>query len=73
MPAVLDEGDCTVYEKRLPNDLATIIDVLGTYQAELAGCVELVLAGGLPDESGLSSSPGPHRCHAPIGGAEVHQ
>ena len=37
--AVLDEGDRTVYERRLPNDLATILGVLRTYQAELAGCV----------------------------------
>jgi len=37
--AVLDEEDRTVYEKRLPNDLATIINVLCIYQAELAACV----------------------------------
>ena len=37
--AVLDEQDRTVYEKRLPNDLATIIGELRTYQAELATCV----------------------------------
>jgi len=37
--AVLDEGDHTVYERRLPNDLATIVGVLSTYQAELAACV----------------------------------
>lgn len=37
--AVLDESDQTVYEKRLPNDLATIIHVLCIYQAELAACV----------------------------------
>jgi len=37
--AVLDEGDQTVYEKRLPNDLTTITGVLHPYQAELAGCV----------------------------------
>lgn len=37
--AVLDEDDRTVYEKRLPNDLATIIEVLGIYQSELAACV----------------------------------
>lgn len=37
--AVLDEQDRTLYEKRLPNDLATIIGVLRTYQAELAACV----------------------------------
>jgi transposase len=37
--AVLDEDDRTVYEKRLPNDLATIIEVLSIYQSELAACV----------------------------------
>ena len=37
--AVLDEGDSAVYEKRLPNDLSTIIDVLRPYQADLTGCV----------------------------------
>ncbi len=37
--AILDDNDSTVYEKRLPNDLALIIGVLQTYQAELAGCV----------------------------------
>ena len=37
--AVLDENDQTVYEKRLANDLATIVGVLRTYQAELAACV----------------------------------
>jgi transposase len=37
--AVLDEQDRTVYEKRLPNDLETIIEVLCIYQAELAACV----------------------------------
>jgi len=37
--ALLDENDHTVYEKRLPNDVATIIGVLGGYRAELAGCV----------------------------------
>jgi len=37
--AVLDEHDQTVFEKRLPNDLATIIDVLSIYQAELDACV----------------------------------
>ncbi len=37
--AILDENDNTIYEKRLPNDLAIIIGVLRTYQAELAGCV----------------------------------
>jgi len=36
--AVLDEHDQTVYEKRLANDLATIVGVLRTYQAELAAC-----------------------------------
>ena len=37
--AVLDEHDHTVYEQRLPNDLATIVGVLLPYQTELAGCV----------------------------------
>ena len=37
--AILDANDATVYEKRLPNDLAMIIGVLRTYQAQLAGCV----------------------------------
>jgi len=37
--AVLDENDQTVYEKRLANDLATIVGVLRSYQAELAACV----------------------------------
>ncbi len=37
--AVLDEHDHTVYEQRLPNDLATIVGVLLRYQAELAACV----------------------------------
>jgi transposase len=37
--AVLDERDQTIYEKRLPNELATIIAVLSGYQAELDACV----------------------------------
>jgi transposase len=37
--AVLDEHDKTIYEKRLPNDLDTIIEALGLYQSELAACV----------------------------------
>ena len=37
--AVLNENDQTVYEKRLANDLATIVGVLRTYQAELEACV----------------------------------
>ena len=37
--AVLDDNDRTVFEKRLPNDLETIIGVLHNYQAELAACV----------------------------------
>lgn len=37
--AVLDEQDQTVYEKRLPNDLATIINALDIFQTELAACV----------------------------------
>ena len=37
--AVIDEQDQTVYEKRLPNDLATITKVLCIYQSELAACV----------------------------------
>jgi hypothetical protein len=37
--AVLDESDETIYEKRLPNDLSTIITVLQPYQAALSGCV----------------------------------
>jgi transposase len=37
--ALLDENDHTVFERRLPNDLASIVGVLQTYQGELAGCV----------------------------------
>ena len=37
--AVLDENDKTIYERRLANDLATIIGVLRTYQSELVACV----------------------------------
>ena len=37
--AVLDEADRTIFEKRLPNDLQTIITVLQPYQAVLSGCV----------------------------------
>ena len=37
--AVLDEQDRTVYEKRLPNDIATITEALCIYQSELAACV----------------------------------
>ena len=37
--AVIDDQDQTVYEKRLPNDLATITEVLCLYQSELAACV----------------------------------
>ena len=33
--AVLDDHDRTVYEKRLPNDLRTIMGVLRPYQQEL--------------------------------------
>jgi transposase len=37
--AVLDEQDRTIYGKRLPNDLQTIVAVLQNYQAELSACV----------------------------------
>lgn len=37
--AVLDEHDRTIYEQRLPNDLATITEALSIYQPELAACV----------------------------------
>ncbi len=37
--SVLDEQYHVVYEKRLPNDLSTILTVLAPYQAELIGCV----------------------------------
>jgi transposase len=37
--AVLDEADRTIFEKRLPNDLQTIITVLQPYQGVLSGCV----------------------------------
>ena len=37
--AVLDEHDQTIYEQRLPNELATIIEVLSGYQPELEACV----------------------------------
>ena len=37
--AVLDDNDRTVYEKRLANDLTTIIEVLRPYQQELLACV----------------------------------
>jgi transposase len=37
--AVLDERDCTVYEKRLENEITTIIEALAVYQPELAACV----------------------------------
>jgi len=37
--AVLDDNDRTVFEKRLPNDLETITEVLCIYQSELAACV----------------------------------
>ena len=37
--AVLGENDETYYEKRLANDLSTIIAVLQPYQAALSGCV----------------------------------
>ena len=37
--AVMDEQDRPVYERRLPNDLPTIIAALSPYRAELVGCV----------------------------------
>ena len=37
--AVLDEQDRSVYEKRLPNDLAVITEALCPYQSELQACV----------------------------------
>ena len=37
--AVQDEHDQIHFEKRLPNDLATILSVLEPYRAELSGCV----------------------------------
>jgi len=36
---VLDEQDRAIYEKRLPNDLQTIVTVLQNFQAELSACV----------------------------------
>ena len=36
---VLDEADRVVYGKRLPNDLATILEALAPYREELAGVV----------------------------------
>ena len=37
--AVLDEQDRTIYEKRLPNELQTIVAALQGYQGELSACV----------------------------------
>ena len=37
--AVLDEQDKVLFEKRLPNDLQTILGALQPYQSELVGCV----------------------------------
>ena len=37
--AVQDDDDQIYFEKRLPNDLATIVSVLEPYRAELSGCV----------------------------------
>src|SRR4030066_685193 len=36
---VIDEQDRVVYQKRLPNDLALILNELSVYQAELQGIV----------------------------------
>ena len=84
--AVLDESDQTVYEKRLPNDLATIIHVLCIYQAELAACVvestynwywlvDGLMAAGFPVQL---AQPVPlvviaYQRPATVCGAEVHQ
>lgn len=43
---VIDEEDRVLAEKRLPNDLTTIVEFLKPWQAELAGVVvESILTG----------------------------
>jgi transposase len=37
--AVMDEQDRAVYERRLPNELAVIVEALRPYRGELIGCV----------------------------------
>ena len=37
MTVVIDEQDQIVYQKRLPNDLAVIVQQLSAYQASLQG------------------------------------
>lgn len=37
--AVVDEQDKVVWERRLPNEIGTIVGALEPYQAELVGCV----------------------------------
>ncbi len=37
--AVLDERDKVLLERRLPNELSQILEVLVPYRSELAGCV----------------------------------
>lgn len=37
--AVLDENDKTIYEKRLANDLSSILEALEPYRPQLSGCV----------------------------------
>ena len=36
---VIDEQDRVVYQKRLPNDLALVLNELSVYQSELQGIV----------------------------------
>jgi hypothetical protein len=75
---VLDEQDHMVYQKRLRNDLAEILQALGPYQGALQGVVvestyNWYWLGGRAAGSGLPGTLGKHGGHSTIRGIEIHR
>ncbi len=63
---LLNEQDQVIYQKRLPNDLPTILEPLAPYHAEIEGVgggidLQLVLARRWLDGGGLSRASGQSR------------
>jgi hypothetical protein len=75
---LIDEQDRVIYQKRLPNDLPTIVQQLSGYQAVLEGIVVestfnwYWLVDGLMD-NGHKGSSRQYRGHPAIRGTEVHR
>jgi hypothetical protein len=65
---VIDEADHVVYRRRLPNELAKVLEALEPYRAELAGVVvestyNWYWAGRWAAGGGLRGAPGAPRTH----------